>query len=103
MQISSGKKVITKQDQSPFKAFKPICAMTSPISAYVIGVDVIGPGDPVDGGQGDSGVVVGDHVRIAVLRLVLFHLGVLPCERLAGINRLEQEVNESWARSLNDV
>lgn len=50
------------------------------------------PGAPhatFNGLEDDSGVVVGDDVGIAVLRLVHFQVGMLPRELLAGVNGLQ--------------
>lgn len=45
----------------------------------------------IDGGQDDAGVIVGDHVCIAVFRFVHFQVGVLPRELLPGIDGLRRE------------
>lgn len=42
----------------------------------------------VNAGKHDPGVVVRDDVSVAVLRFVDLQVGILPCELLAGVNRL---------------
>lgn len=54
-----------------------------------------------DGQQDDPGVVVGNHVGVAVLGLVHFQVGVLPGELLArvdGLQGLGKETGESMRR-----
>lgn len=42
----------------------------------------------INAGEHDPGVVVRDDVSIAVLWFVDLQVGILPCELLAGVNRL---------------
>lgn len=44
----------------------------------------------VNAGEQNPGVVVRDHVSVAVLWFVDLQVGILPCELLARVNRLEE-------------
>ena len=58
------------------------------VTIHVVSVDVVTAGESVDGLHDDAGVVVGDDVGIAIFYLVDLHVGVVPGELLAGLNRL---------------
>ncbi len=47
----------------------------------------------IDGGEQDSGVIVGDDVCVSVLWFVDLQVGVLPRELLTGIDRLRRKRN----------
>lgn len=55
----------------------------------------------LDAGENNSGVVVGNDVGVAVLWFVDLQVGVLPCELLTGIDRLQDTQVKVSAKRTN--
>ena len=58
------------------------------VAITVVCVDVVAARQPLHWGEDDAGVVVGDHVGVAVLGFVGLEVRVVPCELLARLDRL---------------
>lgn len=44
----------------------------------------------LNAGENDPGVVVGNDIGVAILWFIHLQVGVLPCELLPGVDRLEE-------------
>ena len=55
----------------------------------------------VNAGEHDPRVVICDDVSIAVLWFVDLQVGILPCELLAGVNRLIE--TEETIKNINEI